>query len=196
MDLYRQHRYNAALEQQVEERISRSNDASIGTELSLAKGSAGRRVTTELFRNYIERAEPITVIGIVIDVLEGADDVVHVDLLGQRVTDSGALARTVGRRNGQAARPRTIRLRDIDAFVSVRGLFKKASQTKEETIFLAPYGELSDPEQSPRVRLKCVTNGLRDTVPDGMFYARCLGKVETWDPRAGELTIHPIAIFK
>ncbi|MFC3453420.1 hypothetical protein [Amycolatopsis speibonae] len=41
-----------------------------------------------------------------------------------------------------------------------------------------------------------MTSDLRDTVPSGAFRARCLGKVEDWDPETGELVVHPVAIFK
>jgi hypothetical protein len=33
-------------------------------------------------------------------------------------------------------------------------------------------------------------------VPDGPFLARCLGRVERWNPRTRELVVDPIAIFK
>jgi hypothetical protein len=79
--------------------------------------------------------------------------------------------------------------------VSVRGMFRKGHRTPEITTFMAPYGA-ADPEHGAKVRVECADNGLRGAVPEEPFKARCLGKVQSWNPGNGELVIQPVAIFK
>jgi hypothetical protein len=46
------------------------------------------------------------------------------------------------------------------------------------------------------LRVRCVNTGLRDDVPDGQFFARCLGTVQDWDRISGQLVVNPLAIFR
>nr|WSW41906.1 substrate-binding and VWA domain-containing protein [Streptomyces sp. NBC_01001] len=64
------------------------------------------------------------------------------------------------------------------------------------TVFLAPYGDPADPSRGPRVRITCATEGLRNQVPRGTFLARCLGKVQEWNPEEGVLEVQAMAIFR
>ncbi len=64
------------------------------------------------------------------------------------------------------------------------------------TTFLAPYGEPHHAGPPPMISLRCANSGLRSEVPEGRFWARCLGTVQGWDRITGHLVIDPIAIFK
>lgn len=67
-------------------------------------------------------------------------------------------------------------------------------RTPSVTTLEAPYG---DPADGPQVHLACTTSGLRRTdVPTGTFPARCLGRVQDWDPDTRRLNVLPIAIFR
>ncbi|HKS49532.1 MAG TPA: hypothetical protein VJT49_31370 [Amycolatopsis sp.] len=41
-----------------------------------------------------------------------------------------------------------------------------------------------------------MTGWLRRKVPHGTFQARCLGRVQGWDPDLGVLVIDPLASFQ
>ena len=196
MDLYRQHggKYKAALRQEVQERSSSTSEGEVSAELAPVRARARRGVNNEIFRSYIENAEPITVIGIIIDVLEQAGDIVHVDLHKQAVTSNRALAKALDTDDDK--QPTAVRLRGLETFVSIRGLFRATDHTPAVTTFEAPYGEPPDPVDGPRVHLICTASGLRYSVPTSTFSARCLGRVEDWDPRTRKLIVHPIAIFR
>ncbi|WP_020668213.1 hypothetical protein [Amycolatopsis nigrescens] len=196
MDIYRQQRYKPALRQQVEEKISSSKSAEVSAESPVLKGGAKHNVNSEIFRKYIEKAEPITVIGIILEVLEGADDIVHVDLGKSQIAHNKAMTKALDPADGTESDQRApVGLSDLDAYVSLKGLFRKDTQNGEVTTFLAPYGSAADTDGA-WVRAECATSGLRRTVPKGAFQARCLGKVQDWDPRTRELVIDPIAIFR
>ncbi|GLZ41838.1 hypothetical protein [Actinokineospora sp. NBRC 105648] len=195
MALYRQYggKYKAALRQEVQERISASREVELGVELAPVRAAAKRGVNSEVFRSYIENVEPITAIEIILDVLARAGDVVDVDLRRQQVVGGPALDNTLDEQD----RPREVRLRDLETFVSLRGLFHATTTDAETSVFEAPYGDPADPAASPRIRLSCRTSGLRaGPVPTRSFPARCLGRVEDWDPETKVLTVHPIAIFR
>jgi hypothetical protein len=197
MSFYQQQRYNAALERLVREKRRRSNNQIVKVTVGPGELGMNRKDDTDTFSEWIEREEPITVIGIIMDTLEDSDDIVHVDLIKQRIMQNRSLAKSVGWSDDQeTTRRRSVRLHEIDAFILLKGRFQKTSPTETETIFLAPYGDSHDPDHVPRVRVKCVTSGLRNTVPDGRFQAQCLGKVEDWNPHSRELVIDAIAIFK
>jgi hypothetical protein len=197
MDLFHQHggKYRAALHQEVQERIIRNRKFSWSAAFAWFGGRTESDVSTDVVRNFIEKAEPITVIGIVIDVLDRADDIVNVDLRNQEVVSNRALDKALG---ADDARPTTVHLRDlndfVDIFVSIRGRFRATGRTSEVTTLEAPYGEFTD---GPQVHLACTTSGLRRTdVPTGTFPARCLGRVEDWNPDTRRLNVLPIAIFR
>jgi hypothetical protein len=188
MDLY-QYQYRGALEQEVEARVGGR------TQVRAAAGASGVHFggslerNREEFRKYLEVAEPITVIGILMDVLE--DDLIHVDL--QR----GSL---VSAKNVDI-RQRRIRLSELGArtYVLARGDFEVstgAGSSGATTTFLAPYGDRAGAGPPSMIRVRCASNGLRSEVPEGRFWARCLGTVQGWDRASGQLVIDPIAIFK
>lgn len=81
--------------------------------------------------------------------------------------------------------------------VLARGVFQEGSRTDERTIFVAPYGDPVDPGHGPRVSVICDNSGLRRKVPEGRFFAWCLGEIDQpWNYEDGVLVIDPIAIFK
>jgi hypothetical protein len=195
MGVYLQQRYKPALRQEVEEKISSGKDGRVTGGLRGLNMTASRNINREVFRRYIEEAEPITVIGIILDVLEKADDIVYVDLRKGEIARNRALTKTLG--DSQDSSPQHFaRLSEVDTYLSVMGFFNKETDDEGTTVFLAPYGEPDVPDHGPRVRIECVTSGLRRTVPRRPFQARCLGKVQNWDRRSGELVIEPIAIFQ
>lgn len=200
MGLYQQDRYNDALEKEVEKRDQRGRSISAQLGFPAGGGKAEHTRSEEVFSKYIERAEPITVIGMVMEVLEKRDDIVYVNLVKQELVQNKALVTALGWADGpDSTRLRTARLRGIDAFVSLKGLFRRTgSDEPGYTTFIAAYGDPADPLAGPRVRFRCGNHGFRDAdeVPDGTFHAQCLGRVEDWDPHQGELIVHPIAIFK
>lgn len=195
MDLYRQHggKYKAALRHEIEEKIGNSRDAGVSVGLAPVQASGRRTVNSEILHRYIEQAKPITVIGIIIDVLDKADDIVNVNLLKREVIANRALDKVLDNADDGHSDP--VRLRDVDAFVSVRGRFRLIEQTNLTATFQAPYGSPNDPADGPQVHITCIASGLRRPPPQGSFPARCLGQVLDWDPQTHRLVLDPIAIF-
>ncbi|MGW7199427.1 hypothetical protein [Streptomyces chryseus] len=198
MDHYQMRGYAAALRKEVEQRTSDSADGTIRAKVFGLSAGAGRKDHSEIVSKYLEVAEPISVIGVVMDVLEERNVIVHVDLPGETIRRNAALARALADRPPAAgAGPQTtVRLRDIDDFVLIRGRFRKISESPESTVFLAPYGDPEDPSRGARVRVTCATEGLRNEVPRGTFSARCLGKVQDWNAEDGVLEVQAMAIFR
>jgi hypothetical protein len=189
MDLY-QYQYRGALEQEVEARVGGRTQVRAGAGVSMVNFGGSLERNREEFRKYLEIAEPITVIGILMDVLE--DDLIHIDL--QR----GSL---VSAKNVDI-RQRRIRLSELGArtYVLARGDFEASrgiiGTIGPTTTFLAPYGDRASASLHPMIRVRCASSGLRSEVPEGKFWARCLGTVQGWDRVNGQLVIDPIAIFK
>jgi hypothetical protein len=196
MDLYLQYggKYKAPLRQEVKEHITNNREIELNADLAPLQARAKAGVNRDIVRSYIENAEPITVIGIIIDVLEQADDIAHVDLRKQEVTFNNALNKSRNSDGDEAFT--TVHLRSLDTFVSIRGKFHAAETTDSITTFEAPFSDLTDASQ-PHVSCTCMTSGMRGApVPRGSFQARCLGRVEDWDANTGKLKVHPIALFR
>ncbi|MFE2756707.1 hypothetical protein ACFXGA_32400 [Actinosynnema sp. NPDC059335] len=190
MDLYQVGRYGDAMTKEVVDRVGVTKDGKIALK-GLDLGLEGARTSgREVVKTYIEQYEPIAVVGLLLDALESASAVVHVDLRDLTVLRNAALEQHL--REGDA-----VRLRRIDSYVSVKGVFRVASDRDGTTVFLAPFGDPDDPEEGPQVRVECHHTGLRDdVVPEGGFQARCLGKVQAWKADAQQLVIRPIAMFQ
>jgi hypothetical protein len=197
MDHYQMRGYAAALRKEVEQRTSDGKDGSVRAKVFGLSAGGGRKDNREIVSKYMEVAEPISVIGVVMDVLEKNDVIVHVDLVGETVRRNAALARAPANHSRSGASPaQTVRLRDIEDFVLIRGRFRKIGESPESTVFLAPYGDPDDPSSGPRVRVTCATEGLRNEVPQGTFSARCLGKVQDWNAADSVLEVQAMAIFR
>ncbi|MFE5709846.1 hypothetical protein ACFQ7J_03335 [Streptomyces sp. NPDC056501] len=197
MDHYQMRSYTAALRKEVEQRTSDSKDGTVRAKVFGVGADGGRKENTEVVSRYLEVAEPISVIGLIMKVLEEKRVIVHVDLPSRSVTRSTALLRTTPDAQG------AVQLRDVEGFVLIRGRFRATEDsppgpapTREaSTVFLAPYGDPADPSQGPRVRVTCAREGLRNDVPQGPFSARCLGKVQEWNAAEGVLEVQAMAIF-
>ncbi|MFF3454928.1 hypothetical protein ACFYXH_11440 [Streptomyces sp. NPDC002730] len=196
MDHYQMRRYEAALRKEVEQRTTATKDGNVRATVFGVGAGAGRRDNREIVAKFLEVAEPISVIGIIMDVLEEKDVIVHVDLVNQTVRRNTALAKGLVTLHGSGTSQQSVRLRDIEDFVLIRGRFRKISETAESTVFLAPYGDPDDPALGPRVRVTCATEGLRNEVPQGTFSARCLGKVQDWNADDAVLEVQAMAIFR
>ncbi|GAA3817507.1 hypothetical protein GCM10023083_58950 [Streptomyces phyllanthi] len=186
MDLYRSN-FGAALEQAVEHRTNVNTSVGLIGRLLPWTVKANKDVTQEKFTSYVRKNEPITVIGILMDAFERADAIVHADLPGGTVRPNRALADLLGGDGG-------IALSDIDEFVSVRGRFLMDPDTSQGIVLRASY---RDGQAPPYLRVVGAREGLRrETIPDGTFRARCLGKMTGWHPESGEVTLEAIAIFR
>jgi hypothetical protein len=191
MGLYQSGHANA-LSRQVEKRVSRSRMFGGSAELAPLRAAAERGVTSEVFEKYVVKDEPISVISIVVDVLEKAHQIVEVDLVDQEVVASDALDHAFrGRPPGE------VRLRRINKFLLILGDFRVFDATEDTVTFRASFGDPDDPDDAPQLEIVCAAVGLRpndaDDLPSGRF--QCLGRVETWDPRARLLKVRPIAVF-
>jgi len=150
MDLYALQggKYRAALRQEIEEKITNNQETGVLAELAPVRAGGRRSVNSEVLRRYIEEAEPITVIGIILDVLDHADDIVAVDLRRREVVANRALAAIVDTADDEASD--AVRLRGMDTFVSVRAQFRLTERTDSAATFQAPYGNPTDPTEGPR----------------------------------------------
>lgn len=194
MDLYQVGGYGDAMTKEVVDRVGVTKDGKIALK-GLDMGVEGARQSgREVVKTYIEQYEPIAVVGVLLDALEAASGVVHVDLRDLSVRRNTALEQHLER---HSAPTDVVRLRRIDSYVSVKGVFRVASDGDGTTVFLAPFGDPDDPETGPQVRVECYNAGLRDdVVPEGGFQARCLGKVQAWRADDRQLVIRPIAMFQ
>ncbi|MFK0259641.1 hypothetical protein [Streptomyces sp. NPDC090445] len=193
MDHYQMSGYTAALRKEVEQRTSEGKDGTVRAKVFGVGADGGHKENKEIVSRYMEVAEPISVIGVIMKVLEDKHVIVHVDLPSQSVTRSTALLRTASAAQG------AVRLHDIEGFVLIRGRFRTTGSDTEgggSTVFLAPYGDPADPSRDPRVRVTCATEGLRIQVPQGTFSAHCLGKVQEWKSDEGVLEVQAMAIFQ
>jgi hypothetical protein len=97
---------------------------------------------------------------------------------------------------GRALRPSAgaaARLSDLSSFVfvSVTGRFRITDKTDEMVTLSAPYGD------GGHVEVTCLSSQLLEDVPPGPFSARCLGRVQGWDPDTGKLVLDPVlAIYR
>jgi hypothetical protein len=193
MNLYRQHggKYRAALEHEVQERISSGRELEASGELANLMARARGEEKSEVFRTYVEKAEAITVIGMIVEVLARADDIVDIDLPRQQVKASAALGNALHHEQ-PAGR---VRLQDVGGFVSIRGRFREVARNADTVTFEAPVGDPAAGAAASKVRIVCAAAGLhRGVRPSG--HPRCLGLIGEWDAGAQSLDVHPIAVFR
>jgi hypothetical protein len=179
----------AALRQEVEEETVGGSEMSLTAEIKGIGAKAGQRADRKVVRKYVEEAEPITLVRLIVEGLEKAGDIIYIDLMDGTVEGGRALERALRRWPGR--KPDTLafaRLSELEVFLSVRGQFAEIAKTDTTRTFTASCG-------STQVRVTC-EGELRRTVPDGRFQARCLGRVRDWDPAERELLIDPIAVFQ
>jgi hypothetical protein len=198
MNLFHQ-RENTALRQEVEEQSRSSKDGKITAQVQGVGAQAGKTDEQTRVIKYITDQSPITVIRKIIADLERADKIVYVDLLNRSIEPSTGLERAF--QQGRSPVSGSARLRDLKPFiyVSILGRFRVTDKTDRTTTFSAPYGDPDDPASEPKqVSVTCVTDQLRrEDVPTGSFPARCLGRIQGWDPDTRKLVIDPVlAIFR
>lgn len=150
----------------------------------------------EVVKAYVENYPPIAVVGALLDALEAADGVVHVDLSNRTIRTSTALERSWAPTSGTTMS----QLRKLQSYVSVTGRFRYvvSGDGRGTVIFVAPIGDPDDSAGQPQVRVECQPAGLDQSIPipHGPFDAVCLGRVHSWREWDQELEILPIAIFQ
>ncbi|TDC77374.1 hypothetical protein E1283_07495 [Streptomyces hainanensis] len=199
MDHFQMGRYTEALQKEVEQRDQRGAEMGVDAGVLGTGGTVGVQGSREVVSRWLEVAEPISVIGVIVAALEREHVVVHADLLRRTVRRNEALVKTMGVAHGVGRLPEAVPLGDVDDFVLVRGRFRRSEQTPDSpgtTVFTAPYGTDEDPTLTAHVRVTCRTTGLRTEVPSGAFSGRCLGKVGYWNPADGVLEVDALAIFR
>lgn len=197
MGIYRTSQARPALVRQVVERTTNSRSREAWGTLYGLGGGGGKEVSDERLLSYIEEKEPISVISEVISLLEERDGVIYADLTDGTILPGPAVTKVLGGRRLDAAR--SLRLSELRGhYVSVTGLFHLSEPAGDKVTFLAPYGVTSpDDTPSPHVKITCSAGGMQDQEERvERFHARCLGKVNGWDPETRVLDIHPVAMFR
>jgi hypothetical protein len=183
MNLYLQGDYEA-LQQEVEDRFRTDTGTSLGAKVAGIHGRAGRDAEKERIIRYIREVGPITVIGRIVEELARKGHIVHVNLIDGVLEPGRALRPSAGA---------AARLSDLSSFVfvSVTGRFRITDKTDEMVTLSAPYGD------GGHVEVTCLSSQLLEDVPPGPFSARCLGRVQGWDPDTGKLVLDPVlAIYR
>ncbi|MEU8800399.1 hypothetical protein [Spirillospora sp. NPDC048819] len=198
LDIYLQGEY-PALQRSVQRTTHRNSASGLLLRIPLIRGTVDRAVKQEQIEKYFEDAGSITTIGRIIHELDGARDIVYVDLIERTIGMGAGLNRVLEQSHGKGAKRASAPLRELEtaAFVSVKGRFWVTDQSETTTTFSATYGNASELSGDlPKVGVTADTAWLRhEKIPQSPFIAHCLGKIR-WDPGTGELEIYPIlAIF-
>ncbi|WP_309117834.1 hypothetical protein [Saccharothrix sp.] len=180
MDLYQVGGFGDAVVKEVVDRVGTTKDGKIALP-GLSESGLGVSSGREVVKTYLERFEPITVVGVLMDALDRIGEVVRVDLEERTVTRNAVLDRV-------AHKAREVRLRKLKSYVLVKGEFELA---EDAPVLTAPIGDTGDV-----VRVECQEDGLDPNVPDGPFDAICLGRVQAWRGGSRELVVRPIAVFQ
>jgi hypothetical protein len=197
MNLYLQGDYESLIEE-VEETTRTEIGTGLGAKAGGFEGRASRDATKERISKYMRKVGPITVIGRIVEELERKDNIVYVNLFDQLLEPGKGLDRVLRPAHREAAR--TARLSDLSSFVvfvSVTGRFRMTDKTDETIVLSAPYGDPAVPGDEPLLSVTCLSSQLLEDVPVGPFSARCLGRVQGWDPDTRKLVIDPVlAIYR
>ncbi len=121
--------------------------------------------------------------------------IVHIDLINRLVERNAASAKAVATQHANRRTPPGVLLRNIEAFVLIKGHFREVSRDDASVIYMAPYGDPEASTHGPQIRIKCATECLIDKNATG-FRARCLGEVQEWNADEGVLDIEPMAVFR
>ncbi|MFF7652453.1 hypothetical protein ACFZCY_21960 [Streptomyces sp. NPDC007983] len=192
MDNFQLNRYSVSLRKEVQLRTTRSRALGLTLQFIPFLGpDASIETSRDVVVKYIEKAEPISAIGVIVDGLERSDAIVHADLRQGTVRRNAALKKALAGRPRSETAPlsRTERM-----FVLLTGSFRKDSgdRTDGRTVFVADYASAP----GVRVRMSCLSTGLRgDKEAPGSFPGLCLGKVQSWEEAEGVLEVRPLAIF-
>lgn len=188
MDVYWTNQYAPAVQKEVEQRTAVRKKFRFLSKLPLFSPGVDVEDNREVITKYIQRAEPISVIGVIVNALERSHAIIHSDLLQGTVRRNPALAKA-GFANG------SVRLSATSSqFLLLTGDFEKDDNASslDYTVLGAAYG----PTSNARIRISCRTTGLRSAEGAfGRFRVLCLGKVVNWHPEDAILDVHPLAIF-
>lgn len=191
MNIYQQGN-DEGLTQEVQETTRSGRQTGLNAQVGSIKGRAEREAGTEKVSKYSRESVPISILGRVVDTLAEKGNIVHVNLRDGSLEPGTALDRALwsGRRADAA------RLSDLSSFVfvSITGEFRVTDKTAEKFVLSAPYGT-GEPSQ---VSVTCVRDHLLGVEPSaGPFSARCLGRIQGWDPATRTLVIDPVlAIYR
>jgi hypothetical protein len=198
MNLYLQGNYEA-LRQEVEETTRTETATSLGAKVGGIQGRAGRDAEKEKISRYIREVGPITVIGRIVEELERKENIVYVDLFERLLEPGRGLDRALRSAHRENA-ANAARLSELSSFVfvSVTGRFRITDKTDETIVLSAPYGDpATAPADEPVLSVTCRSSQLLADVPSGPFSARCLGRIQGWDPDTRKLVIDPVlAIYR
>ncbi|MGW4907745.1 hypothetical protein [Streptomyces sp. NPDC004270] len=196
MDLFQSGGFAAALEQEVADRTNVTTGFGLKGRLGFGDGGATQDITRERVTTYVRQNTPITVIRLLMDTMRKEDVVVDADLLTGRLVPNRALGERLRERRSER-----VALSDVmSEFVWVTGRFTASRLGDSSLVLRAGYG--ADPDEPAHVRMTCSVSEVREEFQDeeyseGVeFQARCLGKVRSWNRRARELTLDPLAVFR
>lgn len=190
--LYLRDTYRPAMSREIEEQITSTTSAKLAAELYGLGAEAGREVNQQVATKYVDQANPVAVIRIVIDVLEEKGDIIYVDLLDGVVEPDRSLHKKLPSRRGVSL-PFTDLARP-DAYISVWGSFDLLERTDDNRAVFASSAPGGD--EAARVVFRCPIDQIStEDMLAGPFMARCLGRIRRWDPDSRKLSIRPIAVF-
>ncbi|MGM1063495.1 hypothetical protein [Saccharothrix sp. Mg75] len=159
--------------------------------LSVTGGVA--RVDEET-RTFRETYEPIDLVAPLVKALSDGNQLLYADLAGRHLLRNVAVERHL---RTTRQNPASVPLQGINAYVSVVGWFRTGSDADGVTVLLAPFGPDGGDAGGQWVRVDCAHEWLLDgAVPEGTFYASCLGRVQSWKAEEGHLVVRPIAMFQ
>lgn len=193
MDTYQMNEYAVPLRKEVEQHTTTSGAIKLVWRLFPFVNPEGNyEASRQVVTKYIDEAQAISVIGVIVDALERSNAIVHADLRHTTVRRNAALRKARAAAAGSGRTPARLSATS-QWFVLLTGDFTKdeAASTATATVFTAPYAP------DARVRISCLPNGFRSEAdPDtDLAPALCLGKVRGWRPGAGVLDVRPLAIF-
>jgi len=191
MNLYQQGN-DEALTQEIQETIRSGSQSGLNAQVGNIRGRAEREAGTEKVSKYSRESGPISILGRVVDKLEGKGNIVHVNLRDGSLEPGAAVDRALW----SGHRVDAARLSDLSSFVfvSVTGEFRMTDESAEKFVLSAPYGD----SESSRISVTCVRDHLLGVEPSpGPFSARCLGRIQGWDAGTRTLVIDPVlAIYR
>jgi hypothetical protein len=201
MNLYLQGEYEA-LNQEIEE--TRRSGSHIGANADIGVGlaaTAGRESVRETVSRYIKNVGPISVIGLIVREMERKNEIAYANLSNSSFEPNRGLDEALRSTGGDEVVP-SARLSELGpfVFVSLMGRFEKTDNTEdpdirgETTTLFASYGPENEKWQ---VKVTCGNDQFLENVPSGGFWARCVGRIQGFDPATRELVMDPVlAIYR
>jgi hypothetical protein len=181
MNLYRQG--SPGLRREIEQTVQRERRLDVGAGAGGLRVGAGRDRMEQLVVKFVDEAEPITVIQLIIESLNRNGRLIHVDV-ANRTAELNEVA-------GQGDR-RAVRLSELpglEHYCMFTGRFRR-ELGGDEIRLTADFGAAS-------LSVRCRDSEEIIPVPaDEPFNASCLGRVQRWSERSGSLVVDPVlAVF-